>query len=748
MGCGSSAGTTGAVQGASTLEFLSVVPLFKRLPKDLHPKLAECSQTVTFRPGKVVIRQGDEGNEFFVIKRGTADVMVDGRKVATLKERDYFGESALLRDAPRTATITVVNEVEAIKITRAAFQKFGLNEKLEFAKRGAVGGGVAEVEIKPPSEKTPNERLLMRTALQENKNLKTMVTLSDEKANKLIDAAWKEEVSAGTVLIQQGSLHSDYLYIVQEGSFDIKVADDLKNSAEYVIQNAASAEGSSVGRVTKGGCFGELGLLYFAPRAATVIAKENSVVWIIARIHFKQVLNEYFDQVIKTYSEYLDGVKILGDISAQERRKCATGLVEMTFKQNEVLFEQGEDGSSFYILIEGEVEIIKDGQKEAALSATTTKVCYFGETALIKEEPRTASVVVSSETARTLVLDRMSFQMLLGKGAEGKPPKEFGKIAYKDLKRLGLLGCGGFGTVELVEHTMTGETYALKGLSKGYIVKAGMQKGVMSEKNVQLMCDSPFIVQLYETYNSDQSLYLLLELALGGELYETYNRKGFWGRVDMAKYYIGTVLLAFEHMHGKKIIFRDLKPENVLLTDTGNAKVTDMGLAKVVPGMTYTTCGTPDYFAPELIVSKGHTKALDWWTLGVLTFELMAGHPPFEAASAMQVYQNVRKGIDRVLFPKTCKGPVEDLIKNLCHQTPTERLPMRKGETKNIKNHLWYKGFQWASLQDGSMQPPYAPKVKSKKDLANFSASQDDMPPQVPYKPDKSGWDKDFATST
>jgi cGMP-dependent protein kinase len=316
------------------------------------------------------------------------------------------------------------------------------------------------------------------------------------------------------------------------------------------------------------------------------------------------------------------------------------------------------------------------------------------------------------------------------------------------LTRLGLLGCGGFGAVEMVEDKTTGETYALKALSKGYVVKSGMQKSVMSEKNVQLMCNSPFVVNLYETFNGKDHLYLLLELALGGELYATYNKKGLFGSEKCAKFYVAGTLFAFLHLHSKKIIFRDLKPENLLLNDEGKVKLTDMGLAKVCPGKTFTTCGTPDYFAPELIASKGHNCAVDWWTLGILTFELMSGHPPFESKSPMQIYAKVQKGINRVVFPKKLKGDVEELVKGLCHNQPTERLPMKKGGADNVKKAKWFVGFDWDAMEKLTMEPPYKPKVKSKKDKANFSANKEDMPPQIPYRDPGDGWDKDFATST
>eukprot|EP00404_Azadinium_spinosum_P006816 CAMPEP_0180440808 /NCGR_PEP_ID=MMETSP1036_2-20121128/13301_1 /TAXON_ID=632150 /ORGANISM="Azadinium spinosum, Strain 3D9" /LENGTH=229 /DNA_ID=CAMNT_0022447003 /DNA_START=48 /DNA_END=737 /DNA_ORIENTATION=- len=228
----------------------------------------------------------------------------------------------------------------------------------------------------------------------------------------------------------------------------------------------------------------------------------------------------------------------------------------------------------------------------------------------------------------------------------------------------------------------------------------------------------------------------------------TYNKKNLWGKVDHAKFYVAGVVFAFEHLHSRKIIFRDLKPENLLLTENGMIKLTDMGLAKVVVGKTYTTCGTPDYFSPELIASKGHTKAVDWWTLGILTFELLAGRPPFDSKLPMQIYQKVSKGINKVVFPKACKGDVESFIKQLCAHNPSDRLPMKKGDTQNIKNHTWYQGFDWKAMQSMTLPPPYKPVVKNKLDKSNFNSRNDDLPPQVPYKDPGTKWDKDFATCT
>merc|ERR1712127_761643 len=167
-----------------------------------------------------------------------------------------------------------------------------------------------------------------------------------------------------------------------------------------------------------------------------------------------------------------------------------------------------------------------------------------------------------------------------------------------------------------------------------------------------------------------------MEPALGGELFVIYHRKCFHGSAGHARYYSASVVLALDHLHERHIIYRDLKPENLLLSSQGILKFTDMGLAKVVVGKTYTTCGTPDYFAPEVIQQTGMGKGVDWWTLGVLTHELMSGHAPFEANDPMETYQKIVRGVNRVRFTYKDNNAV-DLVKNMLRHQPSERLPMR-----------------------------------------------------------------------
>ena len=229
----------------------------------------------------------------------------------------------------------------------------------------------------------------------------------------------------------------------------------------------------------------------------------------------------------------------------------------------------------------------------------------------------------------------------------------------------------------------------------------------------------------------------------------SYHKYRWHGSSERARFYAASTVMAFEHLHDRNVIYRDLKPENLLIDGFGRCKLTDMGLAKQTAVKTYTTCGTPDYFAPEVINPKvGQGPGVDWWTLGVLIHELMSGHTPFESASPDKIYQKVMRGVTAVQFPYAGRDPqAAQLVKMLLQSNAAERLPMQPGGIKNIQTHAWYSGFKWDSHIDGSDQPPFKPEVQDPTDMRNFKAREADIPPQIPYKDPGSGWDGAFATS-
>jgi len=244
------------------------------------------------------------------------------------------------------------------------------------------------------------------------------------------------------------------------------------------------------------------------------------------------------------------------------------------------------------------------------------------------------------------------------------------------------------------------------------------------------MIEHPFIIGFDGFTQYDRSLYLSIELVNGGELFTYLRGIGKFG-VNQTQFYMAQVISWFEYLHSKNIVYRDLKPENILIDKTGYLKLTDFGFAKIVEGRTYTLCGTPEYLAPEIILNKGHGKPVDWWTTGVLLYEMLAGIDPFSDDDPMMVYQKILKG--KLKFPSSFDSNAKSLVKHLLEIDLTKRYGNLKGGVSDIKGHRFFKGYDFDSLLKKTISPPYVPKVKSSGDTSNFSnyPDSDKQPPAI-----------------
>ena len=178
-----------------------------------------------------------------------------------------------------------------------------------------------------------------------------------------------------------------------------------------------------------------------------------------------------------------------------------------------------------------------------------------------------------------------------------------------------------------------------------------------------------------------------------------------------SRFYSAHIVTIFEYLHGKNIIYRDLKPENILINSNGYIKLTDFGFAKIIEGKTYTLCGTPEYLAPEIILNKGHGKAVDWWTFGILIYEMLVGIDPFNDDDPMMVYQKIIK--NKIKFPKNIEKDAKSIIKHLLDADVTKRYGCLKDGVKDIIDHRWYKNFDWKNLLFMTLEAPYVPKIKN-----------------------------------
>jgi len=246
---------------------------------------------------------------------------------------------------------------------------------------------------------------------------------------------------------------------------------------------------------------------------------------------------------------------------------------------------------------------------------------------------------------------------------------------------------------------------------------------------------------LLGTFKDRNCLHFLMEPSLGGELFSLMRKKRCFPE-KQSRFYAASVVLIFEYMHAKNIIYRDLKPENLLLDEDGYIKLTDFGFAIQTTKRTYTMCGTPDYLAPEMVASQGHGKGVDWWTLGIFIYEMLMGTTPFaDTRGPSKIYEKIMIG--KITYPPTLSEEVKDLLKGLLEPKATHRLGVLAGGAQRIKDHAWFHGFDWAGLAKKQVQPPYKKTVRSKYDLTNFDTYPDDTVFDE-YEEDGTNWDEAF----
>nr|XP_046161359.1 ribosomal protein S6 kinase beta-1-like isoform X1 [Oncorhynchus gorbuscha] len=304
-----------------------------------------------------------------------------------------------------------------------------------------------------------------------------------------------------------------------------------------------------------------------------------------------------------------------------------------------------------------------------------------------------------------------------------KGTEQIGPECFELLRVLGKGGYGKVFQVRKVSGATSGKIFAMKVLKKAMIVRNAKDTAhTKAERNILEEVKHPFIVDLIYAFQTGGKLYLILEYLSGGELFMQLEREGILVE-DKACFYLAEISMALGHLHQKGIIYRDLKPENIMLNNNGHIKLTDFGLCKesIHDGtVTHTFCGTIEYMAPEILMRSGHNRAVDWWSLGALMYDMLTGAPPFTG-------ENRKKTIDKILkcklnLPPYLTQEARDLLKKLLKRNASLRLGAGPGDASEIQSHPFFRHIKWDELLARKVEPPFKPVLQSADDVSQFDS--------------------------
>uniref|UniRef100_A0A8C6LR03 protein kinase C n=1 Tax=Nothobranchius furzeri TaxID=105023 RepID=A0A8C6LR03_NOTFU len=308
-----------------------------------------------------------------------------------------------------------------------------------------------------------------------------------------------------------------------------------------------------------------------------------------------------------------------------------------------------------------------------------------------------------------------------------------GPLSLQDFRLIAVLGRGHFGKVLLSEYKKTGTMFAIKALKKGDIVARDEVESLMCEKHIfeiVNMSHHPFLVNLFACFQTPEHVCFVMEYTAGGDLMMHIHTDVF--TEPRAMFYAACVVLGLQFLHDHKIVYRDLKLDNLLLGTDGYVKIADFGLCKEGMGYgdrTSTFCGTPEFLAPEVLTDTSYTRAVDWWGLGVLIYEMLVGESPFPGDDEEEVFDSIVN--DEVRYPRFLSTEAIAIMRRLLRRNPERRLGSGEKDAEEVKKQPFFRNVDWEALLQKKVPPPFVPSVRGREDVSNFDEEFTTEPPAL-----------------
>ncbi|KAF1322419.1 Agc/pkg protein kinase, partial [Globisporangium splendens] len=593
--------------------------------------------------------------------------------------------------------------------------------------------------------------------------------LSEEKILEVISVLKRVDVNAGDIVIRQGA-SGDTFYLIDHGEFEVRVLPDAESS-QTEKDGASLEEFGEVVHVYKSGpnlhpTFGELALIYSKPRAATVIAKEKGALWALDRLAFRAILMR--GRPMRDVVHRLRQISLLRPLTVAQTNLVAEEMKVMTFEEGQFILHEGMNEPGFFLITSGKVESTSKQNNIPTLQLKALD--YFGEVALVRRRSISQRTIRVLEQTECLFITKETFEQSVGKlssilekdkirrfrkerisesrkNAKGdsfvlfdEPDEHAGVPTTVDqLEIVGNVFSDAINTIRLVmvKGSSPPAFMTLRSVSKQAIYDASMQKHVSGERDiyVSLYEKNALVPNVCGMNTNDTDIHLLYNTQVVGSLesFLTGEGKG----ESFVRYYAAQVVLALEFLHSEGIVSRTADPTNLMVDRNGNIRMLNLRLSKYVGrGRTYTVCGTPEYLSPEQIKGEGHNIAADYWSLGVLMYELLCGHTPFslEKKDDIEILNQITSfRPEQLTWPENASAEIKDIIQKLLSPELTVRLGFKdvkanysQNVCEGIKRHPFFAGTSWEATKIGSFAAPLEAEAAAQfKQITASGAAQE-----------------------
>ena len=621
-----------------------------------------------YKQGEVIFKEGELGQCMYIIKKGEVNCMKNDKVIRVLNKGDNFGQKSILTENKRSLDIVAKTDCILYSISVEFFKtQIGENYKkvLYFS--------FIEIAFRNSQYfKDINQKMLAKIA--------DLFTIKNYVNGEIIFKKG-EDIQNKLCVILEGNVYNKSINKVEAKRYEFLFEKEMfENKEIHLNQN--------------------------------LIAEPDCLIAIIDYSVFKNELGGDIVNIQKKSNQLntFENIALFKNLSEDKIEILQSKLKIEKFDNGKKIITQGETGDKFYIIKSGRVDFFVNSKYVRSFNDGEE----FGAKSLIISEKRTATAIANGKV-EVYTLTSTVFKSLLEPNLLEYFKKKFyledNTIELKDLDHIKELGKGNFGFVNLVKSRKNKQLYAIKALNLKQIKKEKLETCVELEKNVLLKVDHPFIMKMVKYLKNEHFIFFIMEYIRGKELWEVIREIGLLNKAQ-TQFYGAGLLLAIDYLHKKKIIYRDIKPENVMVNDKGYIKIIDFGTVKEIKERTSTIIGTPHYMAPEIVRGEGYSFQVDIWSIAVCLYEFFCGKLPFgeDYEDPMEVYRAVAK--EDLTFPSFVHDEeFMNLMIKMLKKSPLNRL----WKFQNIKEDPYFKNFDWNKLISLALDPPYKLKLKNEE---------------------------------